>query len=187
MTDTFQCWVCQSKNTPCSYQTFRKENYPNCEAARKSLGFGIFKTALECQNFCTTSTKPIDLVPVCWLCQGDGQCQHFLAKGQECPTGRNIFLSKADCEATCIAITPLDPPIQPIGPVPVIPIVPIPPIQPLVPPMQPIGPVPIQPIGPVPLIPIKPAKDDSVFWYVVITAVVLMLLALLIGGLILFV
>ena len=211
---TFSCYVCWNKNTPCSSQTFRKENFANCEAASKSLGFPAFETALECQNYCSTNTvKPIDINPVCWLCQGDGTCDHFLAFNGECPKGRNVFERREDCMAHCSAITPLNPPIQPIGPVPVVPlnppiqpiypfvpilppVVPIlppyvpvfPPIVPILPPVVPILPPvapPIQPIGPIPAIPIEPVKDDK-WLYIIIAIVVFILMALLVGGLIIF-
>ena len=207
---TFQCYVCWNKNTPCSSQTFRKENFANCEAASKSLGFPAFTTALECQNYCTTGTKPIDINKVCWVCQGDGTCDHFLAFDGECPKGRNIFERREDCIANCTAITPLNPPIQPIGPVPVRPLNPplrpinpplrpfnppiqpiypfvpvFPPIVPILPPYVPVLPPVIQPIGPIPVIPIEPEKDEK-WLYIIIAIVVFILMALLVGGLLIF-
>lgn len=116
---TFQCWVCQQQGQPCSSQTFRKENWPNCEAASKGLGFPAFSSKEKCDQFCTGG-KPIDLSPVCWVCEGEAggwKCHSFLGQpGEKCPDKPGIFSRQSDCQKSCTPFRPLEPPVEPVVP-----------------------------------------------------------------------
>jgi len=116
---TYPCWTCPQKNRPCIQQTYRKENWPTCQAASKGLGFPIFPSAEKCQKYCTTGgKKPIDLAPVCWSCDpNDTTCKSFLGDPvQGCPKTESVYLTKEACMSGC-PFHHLVPPIEHVIPI----------------------------------------------------------------------
>lgn len=154
MSDTFFCWTCPQKGRPCSKQTFRKENWATCEAASKGLGFPVFATEGECQKYCDPGgKKPVDIVPVCWNCGGPKDPYTCQSFLGDPIQGCPKEKGVFRRKEDCEAFCG---PFQPIGP---------PPIQPITPPIQ----------------PVTPFIDYRMWWYVLITVIVLVVLAIIVG------
>lgn len=156
----FNCWVCPGEGRKCNQRIFQKPNYKDCEAARKELGNWVYSTEKECNKECTGS-KLLPIYKVCWACEGQRGtrgCYPVLQKpGTKCKAPQQ-YPTKQACKKACF-FHPLNPPIQP-----------------LMPPLQPLNP---------PLVPVTP-PGDKIFLYVVITAIVLIAIALIVGSLFFF-
>jgi len=158
MSETFSCWTCPQKHQACIEQTYRKDNWPTCQAASKGLGFPIFATEGDCEKYCDPGgKKPLPVSPVCWYCGGpesNFECKHFLGSPETgCPMSPGVYKTKEECQKTCTPFKPLKPP----------------PLQPLTPPLEPVVPV----------------RDLRYLWYILIVVGVLLFLGLIVGALIL--